>query len=329
MKVGIIGAGSWGSALSIHCGKLRDIESLKMWCYERELAQIIQEKGENPWYLPGFPLPEKLQVTSQPEDLTDRDLWIWVVPVQHSPRVMERFAPFYNHQPVICCSKGIECQSLAFLSDLFHKHFPSPIHHFVLSGPTFAREVAQGLPTAAVLAGEDEDILSKLQAFLSDDTLRIYRSKDKRGVEIAGALKNVMALACGMVVGLSLGHNALASLITRGLQEIIRLGIALGGKEETFYGLAGLGDLILTCTGDLSRNRRVGIRIGKGETLEEIVSSMKMVAEGVKTTEAAYQLAQIYQVEMPITEAVYRILYQQAIPKKMVKALMRRSLKEE
>jgi glycerol-3-phosphate dehydrogenase (NAD(P)+) len=246
--------------------------------------------------------------------------------------VLEQALPSLDAQTLmVSASKGIENDSLMLLSQVFEEVLPAAMHRQVgfLSGPSFAREVSQGMPTAVVAAAKDLRVAEQIQAVFSTDKFRVYTHDDIIGVELGGAMKNVIALAAGVADGLGFGHNTRAALITRGLAEMTRMGLQLGGRAETFAGLAGMGDLVLTCTGDLSRNRTVGIELGKGRTLEEILSGTQTVAEGVKTSLSAYQLAQKLAVEMPIVEQIYLILYQNKDPRQAVSDLMLRDLKAE
>jgi glycerol-3-phosphate dehydrogenase (NAD(P)+) len=245
--------------------------------------------------------------------------------------VLEQAQSLFPGNPVlVCASKGIELSSLKPMSQVVKDTLSSlEPRYAILSGPSFAREVSQGLPTAVSLGCADKNLGQELQAILSTKTFRVYTNPDVQGVELGGAIKNIMAIASGISDGLNFGHDARAALITRGLAEMSRLGVSLGAQAKTFMGLSGMGDLVLTCTGDLSRNRRVGLELGQGQNLEQIVSQMKMVAEGVKTTEAVHNLSQDLQVELPITEQVYRMLYSGKDPLQAVTELMCRELKEE
>jgi len=330
-KIAVLGGGSWGTALA---NLLAGQENLKVWMWVREpqLTELIQKTGQNSWYLPGIILDSSLKVSSDLEEVVQgATYYLIAVPCQYVRSILAKAKNLVEAKAVfICASKGIEISSLKPMSEVIAEVLvnKNPIYA-VLSGPSFAKEVAQKLPTAVSLACIDLKIGQKLQALFSTSYFRVYLNQDVRGVELGGALKNVIALATGICDGLGFGYNARAGLITRGLAEMSRLGMALGAKEKTFMGLSGMGDLVLTCTGDLSRNRQVGLRLGKGESLEQITTSMRMVAEGVKTTQAVYALAQKLNIEMPITEQVYKILYQQKDPKTAVMELMTRTLKLE
>ena len=330
-KIGVIGAGAWGTALSILLSdKGHDVT---LWMYEKDLAEETARTRDNRVYLPGFTLPESIQVTSSLETaVRDKAIILSVVP-SHTVRVVSKqFTPFLSGDGVIVsASKGIEIETLMPLSEVFKDILPEQFHErlCILSGPSFAKEVAQKMPTAVALASHNPVIAKKVQAIFSNPYFRIYTNPDVIGVELAGSLKNVVAIAAGVLEGMGYGYNTMAALLTRGLAEMARLGIAMGGNLHTFSGLAGMGDLVLTCTGGLSRNRTLGVRIGKGEKLNDIMSGMKTVAEGVKTARAARYLARKYNVDMPIVDEVYQLLYEEKDPKQAVKDLMNRELKDE
>jgi glycerol-3-phosphate dehydrogenase (NAD(P)+) len=329
VRVAVIGAGSWGTALAVHLAR-KGCEVM-IWARETEIVEGIRNDRRNPLFLSDVVIPEAVGVTAEPATaLAGAQAVVFVVPVQFAREVLRGLRP---HLPagaiLVSASKGIEVASLARMDELVKGELDLGAGAFVaLSGPSFAREVAAGLPTAAVLAGSDPAVLQELQRAFSDRSFRFYTAGDVVGVELAGALKNVIAIAAGMATGLGLGLNALAALLTRGLHEIARLGVRLGGREETFRGLAGMGDLVLTCTGALSRNRSVGERLGRGEPLSEILAGRE-VAEGVPTARAASELARRSGVEMPITFTVEAILAGRLAPRAAVLALMTRELKEE
>ena len=330
MKVAVVGAGSWGTTLA----RLLADKGLRtsLWVREEELAAVIRETGENSWFLPGIEIPRGLQVTSDLRLAVEgADYVLMAVPCQFLRSVLGRICGFLSPNPVVvCCSKGIEIDSLKPMSGVVMEELGEKQPRYaVLSGPSFAREVSQGLPTAVTLGCADRKLGGELQEVLSTEYFRVYLSLDYKGVELGGALKNVMAIATGISDGLEFGTDARAALITRGLAEMSRLGVAMGARAQTFMGLSGVGDLVLTCTGDLSRNRQVGLRIGKGEGLDSIVHSMRAVAEGVKTTQAVHELGRKNEVELPITEQVYGMLYAGKDPRQAVHELMTRSLKEE
>jgi glycerol-3-phosphate dehydrogenase (NAD(P)+) len=333
-SLGVIGAGSWGTALA---GVLAaNGHEVYLWSYEEEVARQIRQERENKAFLPGVILPQNIKPTTELGEAVDqKDLLILAVPSHFFRQILNRIVPLLPQVKKEClwisATKGIENESLMTMSGLLQEILGPDHSPFIgcLSGPTFAREVARELPTAITLVAAEERMAEKAQRFLSNPFFRVYTNRDLLGVELGGALKNVMALAAGISDGLGFGHNTRAALITRGLAEICRLGEKMGAQRTTFFGLAGIGDLVLTCTGDLSRNRTVGLRLGQGEKLSTILSSMTMVAEGVKTTRAAYQLALREQIEMPIVSQVYGILYEDNDPRTAVKDLMTRDLKAE
>ncbi|WP_045210662.1 NAD(P)H-dependent glycerol-3-phosphate dehydrogenase [Desulfonatronovibrio magnus] len=329
-KIAVLGAGSWGTTLAnMLCTKGLKVS---MWAREKELVQEIKKKGENTWYLPGYSLESRLEVSHEPDEvLHGVDYCLVVIPCQFMRKVLEDFKDLFLDNPVIiCASKGIELTTLKPQSSVISEALRGKNPRYsVVSGPSFADEVSRKLPTAVSLGCEDQELGARLQEILSTDFFRVYFNADYRGVELGGALKNIMAIAAGIADGLEFGHDARAALITRGLVEMSRFGVALGGKEKTFMGLSGMGDLVLTCTGDLSRNRQVGLELGRGKTLDDILKVRKTVAEGVKTTESVYRLSKDLHVEMPITEQVYNVLFEQKDPRSAVEELMTRALKVE
>ncbi len=331
MKIGVVGAGSWGTALADLLAKKSYPVSL--WVYEEDLAERMRESRENDLYLPGFRLSEHLSFSHDIEEaVSGKELVLMVPPSQVMRPVLTQAVPFFDPDTlVVSASKGIENNTLLTMSEVISEICPPGLSDRLafLSGPSFAREVVADLPTAVVAASENEAVAGKVQEAFNTDYFRVYTNNDVMGVELGGALKNVIALATGVCDGLGLGHNTRAALITRGLAEITRIGVAKGADPKTFAGLTGMGDLVLTCTGDLSRNRTVGLKLGQGETLKEILANMKMVAEGVKTTLSAYQLARKLGVDAPITEQMYRILYEDKHPSQAVADLMMRDLKAE
>ncbi len=331
MKIAVLGGGSWGTTLANLLA--RNGHEVSLWIREEELVGEIKKRGENSWFLPGIKLHSNICLfsSSLEEVVKGRKYLLVVVPAQFVRDVLKRIAPFLDPSPVvICASKGIEVSSLKTMSEVVEDVLSSlsPVYA-VLSGPSFAKEVSLGYPTAVALGCNDREIGKQVQKLFSSERFRVYTNPDFRGVELGGAIKNVIAIGAGICDGLGFGHDARAALITRGLAEMSRLGEALGAKKQTFMGLSGLGDLVLTCTGDLSRNRQVGLKIGKGMKLSEILAQMKMVAEGVKTCEALYRLGKKKNVEMPITHQVYSILYEDKDPKDAVEELMLRELKSE
>lgn len=329
--VGVIGAGGWGTALAkVLCDKGNEVT---LWCHGEKSYQEIQEENENRSYLPGIPLPRSLKLTrSLKEAVAGKGVLFCVVPSHGVREVMSGSVPHVARQAILVCgTKGIEEGSLMTMGEVLSEIFgASSSNRFAfLSGPTFAQEVAQGLPTAVTVAALTESVALEIQDALNTQHLRVYTSRDMVGVQMGGAVKNVIAIAAGICDGLGLGYSARAALVTRGLAEMTRLAVKMGGDPLTLSGLPGLGDLILTCTGELSRNRKVGIEIARGKKLEEILAEMQMVAEGVRNTRSVYQLADRMDVEMPIVEQMYLVLYRQKEPLEAVRDLMQRSLKAE
>jgi len=331
MKIAVIGAGSWGTALAL---LLADIgHDVRMWVFKEKNSDEIFEKRENVIYLPDFPFPSNLTPSYSFEYVLDEaELVVTVVPTQVYRKVLPDMLPYIKKDMVfVSASKGIENNTLERVSEILTE-FLSPIgvnKIGVISGPSFAREVAKKYPTAVTVAFKDETVAKEVQKIFACDYFRTYSNTDLTGVEFCGALKNVIAIASGMIDGLGFAMNTRAALMTRGLVEITRMGLVLGGEPETFPGLAGMGDLVLTCTGSLSRNLKVGRELGKGKSIEEITSSMNMVAEGVKTAISVKQLVSKMGIEMPISEKVYEIIYEGKNPKTGVKELMTRTLKSE
>jgi len=330
-RIGVIGAGSWGTTLADLLS--RKGRMVTLWVYEPELVAELRATGVNSRFLPDVPLDPSLRYTdSLAEAVSGAGLVLFVSPTQVMRSVMLQALPYLpTGIPLVSASKGIELETLLTMSQLFRQILPESRSReiAVLSGPSFAREVARRMPTAVTVAATDDGVARQVQAAFTTDCFRVYTNHDPVGVELGGAIKNVIALAAGISDGLGFGHNTRAALITRGLAEMSRLGRALGADPATFAGLAGMGDLVLTCTGDLSRNRTVGLRIGQGEPLDAILSSMTMVAEGVKTTESAWMLAQRHGVEMPIIEQVYRIIHEGRPARQGVIELMTRNPKAE
>ena len=331
LNIGIIGAGSWGTALStlLSCNG----HKITLWVYEKELYENILSHRENHIYLPDVPIPESLNPTQSFSEVSrNKEVLVSAVPSHLVRQVISNIVPYVDQRTIIVSvSKGIENETLKTISSVFQEILPKNLfaQTAYLSGPSFAKEVAQQLPTAVVVASENQKVGNKVQKIFATSFFRVYTSNDVKGVELGGSLKNVIAIAVGCSDGLGFGYNTRAALITRGLAEITRLGVELGANPLTFSGLSGLGDLVLTCTGLLSRNRTVGINLGKGMSLEEILKSSKMVAEGIRTTKSAYQLAHRHRTEMPIVEQVYQILYEGKEPYEAVNDLMRRTLRYE
>lgn len=330
MRITIIGGGAWGTTLADMYAK--NGLPVRLFVREHSIEVDIAEKRENTWYLPGVKLSENLEVTSDPAKAAeDAEVFLWTVPTQFFRDALKRFLPHLPKKPlIVCANKGIELETLMTMSQVVEDTLGELKPRFaMLSGPSFAFETAKGMPTAVALGCADKKTAGDLQETLSTPFFRVYTSTDVRGVELGGAVKNVIAIAAGVADGLGFGSNARAALITRGLAEMARLGKAMGARAETFQGLSGLGDLVLTCTGDLSRNRQVGLKLGKGMALMDILGDMKAVAEGVKTTESLHALGKKLGVELPITEHVYKVLYENEDPREAVVSLMGRELKAE
>jgi len=331
MNIGVIGAGSRGTTRANLLAK-RGLP-VTLWVYETDLAERMAKTRINDLYLDGYPLSPNLASTSElSEAVVDRQLLLLVSPSQVMRQVLKQLQPYLGVTCLlVSAAKGIENNSLQTMSEVLEEVLGTEVKNrcAFLSGPSFAKEVAEEQPTAVAVAADDLDVAHRVQEIFSTDYFRVYTNQDVVGVEIGGALKNVIALAAGVADGLGFNHNARAALITRGLVEVARLGMAKGAIESTFAGLAGMGDLVLTCTGDLSRNRTVGMELGRGRKLDEILNQMHMVAEGVKTTLSAHQLANKLGVKMPITEQMYQILYEDKDPKLAVIDLMRRALTSE
>jgi len=327
----IVGAGSWGTALAIVLAPR--FASVRLWVYEADLADRLRESRENDVYLPGCQLPAHVAITSDlSQALEGADVVLSVVPSHVVRGLYQRMLPSLNDSMMfVSATKGLENDSLLRMSQVIGQvlrdHFQPNIA--AISGPSFAQEVARGEPTALVVASDEPGLAERIQAAFSGPTFRLYTSSDTIGVEIGGSIKNVVAIGAGVLHGMGLGHNAMAALITRGLAEMTRLAMAMGAQAKTLAGLAGLGDLVLTCTGDLSRNRSVGVALAHGRKLNDIVSSMRMVAEGIKTTNAAVDLGRRWSVEMPISEQMYQVLHFGISPREAIERLMVRSLKGE
>lgn len=328
-RLAVIGAGSWGTALAIVLA--RRFDEVRLWVHEPDLARRIEAARENAAFLPGLPLPGNVAATHDiARAVAGADVALGVMPSKFARAVWAAASPHLEPATAaVSATKGLETGSLLRISEVIGETAGAGRRVAVLSGPTFAREVARGDPAAMVIASGDAELAASIQRQFSGPLLRLYTSADPVGVEVGAALKNVVAIAAGVCVGLGLGSNALAALITRGLAEMSRLAIAMGGRAATLAGLAGLGDLVLTCTGELSRNRAVGMELAKGRGIAEIVESMPMVAEGVDTTAAAVELARRYNAAMPIAFQMDRILRGECPPARALRELMERSLKEE
>jgi len=330
-RVAVIGAGSWGTALALVAARNR--HQVSLWAREPEVATEINRSHRNPFYLSDFDLPDSIRATTSVEDAVQEARFAILVVPSHAMREMtERLRPYLTSEMIlVSAAKGVENHSLMRMEevvrDVLHKEFEP--RYVALSGPSFALEVAKGDPTAIVAASRDGESSEVIQHALSSSSFRIYTNTDVVGVELGGAIKNVVAIAAGVVRGLGFGTNAVAAIITRGLAELTRLALAQGARVETMAGLAGLGDLVLTCTGELSRNRRVGIELGRGRKLPEILGEMREVAEGVKTTKSIYELGRRLQIDMPITASIFELLYRDKPASEAANELMGRPLKRE
>jgi glycerol-3-phosphate dehydrogenase (NAD(P)+) len=327
-NLAIIGGGSWGTALAIVLAPR--FSRVTLWVYESDLAARMVSGRINDIYLPDCPIPTTVAITADLASALDgAEIVLSVMPSHLARGLYQRMLPWLNENLLfVSATKGLENHSLLRITEVI-REVVGTSRVAVISGPSFAREVACFEPTAVVAAATEPGVAETVQAAFSGPTFRVYTSSDPIGVEIGGSIKNVVAIGAGVLHGMGLGHNAMAALITRGLAEMTRLAVAMGGRPQTLAGLAGLGDLVLTCTGDLSRNRTVGIELARGRKLDEIVSSMKMVAEGVKTTDAAVDLAERYSVEMPIAGQMHQMLHAGASPQEAIRRLMERSLKGE
>jgi glycerol-3-phosphate dehydrogenase (NAD(P)+) len=330
-RLAIIGAGSWGTALAIVLAPR--FEEVTLWVYEPDLAARMARTRENDVFLPGFRLPQNVFVTPElGPALSGSEVVLGVMPSHHARGVYRAMLGYLDPSMVfVSATKGIEngthLRMTQVIESVLRERFQPKVA--ALSGPTFAREIARGDPAAVVIASADEKVATTIQEAFSGPVLRLYRNPDVVGVELGAALKNVIAIGAGVCAGLGLGNNTLAALITRGLAEITRLAVALGAQPKTLAGLSGLGDLVLTCNGELSRNRMVGIELAKGRPLDDITGSMRMVAEGIQTTFAAVELARCNGIEMPITTQMYAILKEGRSPRDAIRELMERTLKEE
>jgi glycerol-3-phosphate dehydrogenase (NAD(P)+) len=328
-RISILGAGAWGTALALSLAR-RGGHRLCLWSHSSALAEQLSDVGENLPYLPGFTLPADIHVTGDlPAAIFEADVLLCATPSQHLRGIISHIAPLLTRdQVILSTSKGIEETTFLRMSQVVASITETPCA--VLSGPSFAQEVAAGIPTAIVVAAHEPRLAQTIQRDFSSPSLRVYTNDDVIGVELGGALKNVIAVAAGVVNGLNLGHNSAAALITRGIAEMTRLAVACGGRRQTLSGLSGIGDLVLTCTGSLSRNRSVGIELGRGRKLDDILDGMGgKVAEGVRSTAAALGLAARYGVEMPITEQVDAILHHNRRPSDAIRELMSRPGRDE
>jgi len=331
LKIAVIGAGSWGTAVTILLANKGF--HVKLWVYEQDLCQVMQSTRENLMFLPGFSVPENVEISNDLSAVVRDCEFIFLVVPSHIVRsILTQIIPdLYAECILVSATKGIENVTLMRMTEIMIELLPPQFHDrlAVLSGPSFAREVCQRTPTTVVIASSRTDIAERVQQLTNAPYFRTYTNSDVVGVEIGGALKNVIAIAAGTTDGLGYGANTKAALLTRGLAEMTRLGLALGANPLTFAGLSGMGDLILTCNSALSRNYTTGYKLGQGNSLDKIVSSKKMIAEGIKTTASAFQLSLKTGVEMPIIEQVHAILFENKKPELAVYELMTRKLKRE
>jgi len=327
-RVSILGAGAWGTALAL---SLAQKQPVTLWSHTHAAAARLGGTRRNDDYLPGFELPESIHVTADLAEAATSEILLCVVPSQHMRSTMEALRPSLRSTHIlVSATKGIEQLTFLRMSEVMQQAANRPLRMAVLSGPSFAQEVAQHMPTAITIASTDPAVAQQIQRQFSGPSLRLYTNDDVIGVELGGALKNVIALSAGVVAGLSLGANSAAALITRGIAEITRLAVACGGRQETLAGLSGVGDLVLTCTGSLSRNRTVGLELGAGRKLPEILQGLNgKTAEGVHSTTAALGLARMHGVEMPITEQMAAILHEGKSPMTAIHELMSRPGRDE
>lgn len=325
-NIAIIGSGSWGVALGMHLA--RQGNNIKIWSFSEEEANMIN-KEKKCKFLPQITILDNMKCyTSYEETLEGTDYILHVTPSKFTRNILREYKPYVKEQPIIMCSKGFEKDTLYTLDEIIKEELPNQ-KYGILSGPTHAEEVSVAIPTALVVASEDNVVLEEVQDLFMCETMRVYTCKDVKGVELGGALKNIIAFCAGIAAELKLGDNSFAALITRGLTEINRLGTKLGANKDTFYGLTGLGDLIVTCLSEHSRNRKAGRLIGAGKTIEETRKEVGMTIESIDNIEVAYELAKRNKVEMPIVNAVYDVLYNNLDPKEAVNMLMTREKKAE
>ena len=328
-NIAIIGAGSWGTALAVHLSnKLKEIS---LWIYENDLYEIIRTERENKWFLPGYKIPKNIKPENSLElAVKNKSMILMAVPTPNLRKIVATLKDYIKPDTLIInASKGIEIDSLEPCHKIIHNTLSIPIKIATISGPTFAKEIANQVPSAILAASESQETTTLIQEIFTSKNLKVFTSEDIIGVEIGGALKNVIAIATGISDGLGLGFNTRAALITRGLVEIARIGTMLGAKPETFNGLSGLGDLVLTCTGDLSRNRQLGIKLGEGESLETITREMKTVAEGISTVQSAQKLIQKLNIQASIMEETYKVLHKNKSPKEALSDLMKVPISNE
>lgn len=325
-NISIIGSGSWGTALAVTLAG--EGHQIKIWSFSEEEKDLINKERKCK-FLPSIHIPENVYCTTDIEEaVKDTEIILHVTPSKFTRETVKKYKDYINKQSIVICSKGFEKETLKTLEEVVEEEVPQA-KIAVLSGPSHAEEVSVDIPTALVVASKDEALRELIQEEFMSETLRIYTCEDVKGVELGGALKNIIAFCAGVAVGLGLGDNSFAALITRGLKEIAELGVALGGEKETFYGLTGLGDLIVTCLSEHSRNRKAGKLIGQGKTIEEARKEVGMVIESIDNIEVAYELGKIKNIEMPILNTVYDILYKNLSPKEGVSRLMQRTKKSE
>lgn len=325
-NIAIIGSGSWGVALGIHMAKLG--HNIKIWSFLDEEANLINNEHKCK-FLPEITIPNNIVATQNFEEcLKDADYVFHVTPSKAVRETVKNYKKYVNGKPIIMCSKGFERETKKTLIDVLNEEIPNN-KIAVFSGPSHAEEVSREIPTAMVLASENNELLEELQGMLMNENLRIYLSNDVKGVELGGSLKNIIAFCAGILVSINLGDNTFAALITRGLCEISRLGVALGGQKDTFYGLSGLGDLIVTCSSKFSRNRKAGMLIGAGKTIDETKKEVGMTIESIENIDVAYKLGKQYNVDMPIINTVYDVIYNNLNPREAVTKLMMRDKKFE
>lgn len=325
-KIAVIGSGSWGVALAIHLASMGN--DVKIWSYEEEEKRLINEEKKC-MFLPNVTIPDNITCSTNFEEvIKDSEFILHVTPSKFTRSTFKQYKQYVGEKPVIICAKGFEKESLKTLDEVIEEELPTA-KIGVLSGPSHAEEVSIAIPTVLVVASKHDDVLELIQNTFMSEKMRIYTSKDVKGVELGGALKNIIAFCAGVAAGIGLGDNSFAALITRGLGEIARLGVKLGGEKETFYGLSGLGDLIVTCLSEHSRNRRAGKLIGQGKTLEEAKKEVGMVIESIDNIDVAYELGKKNDVYMPIIETVYQVIYKGLEPEQAVKNLMTRDKKSE
>lgn len=325
-NIAVIGSGSWGMALAIHLARCGN--NIKVWSFLDEEKDLINNERKCK-FLPNVEIPDNIRCSTNFEEvIKDSEFILHVTPSKFTRNIFKQYKQFVGNKPVIICSKGFEKESLKTLDEVLKEEMPE-VRLGVLSGPSHAEEVSVAVPTVLVIASKEEEILNMIQETFMCPEMRIYTSSDVKGVELGGALKNIIAFCAGVASGIGLGDNTFAALVTRGLGELTRLGVALGGEKDTFYGLSGLGDLIVTCLSEHSRNRKAGKLIGQGKNLEEAKKEVGMVIESIDNIEVAYELGRKNNVYMPIVEMVYKVIYQQLDPQEAVKNLMTRDRKSE